>query len=67
MYGDPFVLGYGDIVHGNRKAFDEAVRRWNIRWVIMPHSEKRFLTMLRKTPGWRPIRQNEVGLVFARS
>lgn len=67
MYGDPFVLGYGDIVHGDQKHFDEAVRRWNIRWVIMPHREKRFIAMVRKTPGWRQIRQNEVGVVFARS
>ena len=67
MYGDPFVLGYGDIVHGNQAAFDEAVRRWNIRWVIMAHDQKKFIAMLRKTPGWRQIRHNEVGAVYVRS
>lgn len=67
MYGDRFVLTYGEIIRGNPKAFDEAVSRWNIRWVIVPHREKKFIAMLRQTSTWRPIRQNGVGVVFARS
>jgi len=67
MYGDRFVLGYGEIIRGNHKAFDTAVSQWNIRWVIVPHRERKFISMLRRTPGWRQIRQNEVGVVFARS
>lgn len=67
MYGDRFVLNYGEIIRGNRKAFDAAVSQWNIQWIIVPHREKKFIAMLRQTPGWRPIRHNEVGVVFARS
>ena len=67
MYGDKFVLNYGEIIRGNRKAFDAAVSQWNIQWVIVPHRERKFITMVRQTPGWRPIRQNEVGVVFVRS
>jgi len=67
MYGDRFVLAYGDIIRGDRKAFNAAVSSWNIKWVIVPHREGTFITMLRKTPCWRQIRQNETGVVFVRS
>ena len=67
MYGDDFVLAFGDIIGGDRRAFQEAVARWNIRWAIVPHGDAAFIKMLRQTPGWRQIRRNEVGVVYVRS
>jgi hypothetical protein len=67
MYGDELVLGFGRIVGGDRRAFAEAVDRWNIRWAIAPNGEKRFIQMLNSTPGWHRIRQDKVGVVYARS
>ncbi len=65
MYGDRFVLNYAKIVGGDRAAFLEAAQRWNIRWAIAPHRDKKMIAMLDRTPGWRRIRQDRVGVVFA--
>ena len=36
MYGDELVLDYKRITDGDAAALDAAVRRWNIRWAILP-------------------------------
>lgn len=67
MYGDDFVLGYGRISDGDARAFASAVKRWDIRWAIAPHGSKAFINMLNKTPGWRRIRQDKVGVIYERT
>jgi hypothetical protein len=67
MYGDPHVLAYSRIVDGDRREFDATVKRWNIRWAIIARRDKAMIAMLDATPGWRRIRQDKVGLVYARS
>ena len=66
MYGDQLVLGYYRISQGDPVAFAEAVRRWNIRWVIAANKSK-MIPMLDRAPGWRRIRQDKVGVVYART
>lgn len=66
MYGDPHVLGYSRIVHGDRREFADTVERWNIRWAILPWRDKNLVAMITATPGWKPLRANKVGVVFVR-
>lgn len=66
MYGDDLVLGFAKIVHGDRASFDAAVKRWNIRWAIQPNESNRFIAMLDRTPGWRRIYRDKVGVIYVR-
>jgi hypothetical protein len=66
MYGDPHIMTYARINGGDRREFADAVKRWDLRWAIMPHDDKVMIAMLDTTPGWRRIRQDKVGVVYAR-
>lgn len=66
MYGDELVLGYARIVHGDPKAFSSAVKRWNIRWAILPNDSKKLIQVIDHSPGWHPIIRDEVGVIYVR-
>jgi hypothetical protein len=66
MYGDELVLGYARIVHGDRKAFEQAVQRWNIRWAMLPR-ESKLIPILDQMPAWRLLRRDKVGAIYVRS
>ena len=65
MYGDELVVGYYRIAQGDTGAFRDAVSRWNIRWVMIPNRSK-LIPVLDRSPGWRRIRQDQVGVVYVR-
>lgn len=67
MYGDPHVLSYARISSGDAREFAGVVNRWNIRWAIVAGSDKRLVSMLERTPGWRRIRQDKAGFVYVRT
>lgn len=66
MYGDELVLGYYKIANGDAAAFEDAVRRWGIRWAILPNNSK-LIPVLDREPGWQRIREDSVGVVYSRS
>ena len=66
MYGDELVLGYYRIVRGDAGAFERTVQRWGIRWAILPNGNG-LIPILDKSPGWRRIRQDNVGVIYVRS
>jgi hypothetical protein len=66
MYGDELVLDYVRIIRGNRSAFDAAVRRWNIRWVILSGQNRKLISVIDRSPGWRRLYRDEVGVIYAR-
>ncbi|MFL6721735.1 MAG: hypothetical protein ACJ8FT_08035 [Sphingomonas sp.] len=66
MYGDELVLGYSRIAHGDGQAFAAAVRRWDIRWVILPNRSK-LVALLDRSRGWRKIGADEAGVVYVRN
>ena len=66
MYGDELVFGYYKIANGDSDAFGESVKRWGIRWAILPNNSK-LIPVLDRTPGWRRIRQDKVGVIYALS
>jgi hypothetical protein len=65
MYGDALVLGYSRIINGDADALDTAVKRWNIRWAILPNGSK-LSRILDHSPGWRPIVRDKVGTIYVR-
>jgi hypothetical protein len=66
MYGDDLVVGYTRIRDGDAAALAEAVGRWNIRWAILPNRYTKLLALLDRTPGWRRIHQDKVGVIYVR-
>jgi hypothetical protein len=64
MYGDEHILGYARIAKGDRREFAATVRRWNIRWAMVPTDNKAFIRMLASTPGWRRIAADKVGVIY---
>jgi hypothetical protein len=67
MYGDALVLDYQRILDGDPAALDRAVRRWNIRWAIFPNRSTDLIALLDRTPGWRRIYKDQVGVIYVRS
>jgi len=66
MYGDELVVGYTHIRDGDAAALAEAVGKWNIRWAILPNRYTKLLALLDRTPGWRRIHQDKVGVIYVR-
>lgn len=66
MYGDALVVDYARIVHGDADAFGSAVRRWNIRWAILPKDSK-LIPLLERSPEWRLLRRDDVGAIYVRT
>ena len=67
MYGDELVLGFSRISHGDTGAFWGAVKRWNIRWAIVPNQSNRLIALLDHSPAWRRIAHDKVGTIYVRT
>ena len=66
MYGDALVVDYARIAEGDPEAFDAAVRRWNIRWAILP-KESKLIPLLERSPDWKLLRRDGVGAIYVRA
>lgn len=66
MYGDELVVGYANIAHGDAAALDQAVKRWNIRWAVVPNRDSGLVRLLARSPEWRLAAKNEAGSIFVR-
>jgi hypothetical protein len=66
MYGDELVIGYKSITDGDAAKFEEAVQRWGIRWAILPHRYRKLVALIDRSPGWKRIHQDEVGVIYVR-
>lgn len=66
MYGDELVVDYANITHGDAAALDRAVKRWNIRWAIVPNRDNGLARLLAGSPGWRLAAKDEVGSIYVR-
>jgi hypothetical protein len=66
MYGDELVLGYARMTDGDAVALNRAIQRWNIRWAILPNTSTDLLALLDRSPGWRPIHKDKVGVIYVR-
>jgi hypothetical protein len=66
MYGDQLVIDYKHITDGDADALDAAVKRWNIRWAILPRRYTKLVALFDHSPGWRRIREDQAGLIYVR-
>jgi hypothetical protein len=67
MYGDQLIVDYKRITEGDKPTLDAAVRRWNIRWAILPPRYKKLVALLDHSPEWRRIYGDEVGAIYVRN
>lgn len=67
IYGDDFVLEYERILKGDVGAFDRAVRRYGIRWTMLPTSEKRLIGVIEASGKWRRIYADQIGVIDVRT
>lgn len=65
MYGDAFVLDYGQIVDGDMARFDAAVSRHGIRWTILP-TRSLLTAALDRSPSWKRVYADRVGIIHVR-
>jgi hypothetical protein len=66
MYGDDLVLGFASISNGNQNALNEAVKRWGIRWAMVPKRNVKLSGLLDHSPEWRRIYRDKVGMIYVR-
>ena len=67
MYGDAFVMDYWKILHGDMGRFNMAVDRYDIRWTILPNSEKRLIKAVKSSPDWRRMYSDDIGVIDVRT
>lgn len=66
IYGDEFVTDYVNITDGDMSAFNRAVGRYGIRWVMLSKTDKRLIDALESSGGWRRIYSDSVGVIDVR-
>jgi hypothetical protein len=65
MYGDAFVLDYSRIMDGDLARFDAAVKRYDIRWTMLP-ANSRLAQQLDSSGSWIRIYSDRVGAIHVR-
>ena len=65
MYGDAFIIRHQKIVDGDSAAFEQAERRWGLKWTILA-PKTRLVTLLDRDPRWRRIYSDRWAVVHAR-
>lgn len=66
MYGDDFFGRYLRITAGDQRLFDEAVRRYGVRWTILAPDAAANLK-LDVRPGWRRLYADQYAVVHMRT
>jgi len=65
MYGDDFMRDYDAIVRGDWPRFDRAVKRFDIRWAVLP-AGLALTTEVDRSAEWRRIYADPVGAIYVR-
>ena len=63
IYGDAFVTDYMKIDDGDMHAFDEAVRRYGIRWTMLGRGQTNLIRTIESSGQWRRIYADEIGVI----
>ena len=66
MYGDAFFADYVEITDGNLAAFNRAVKRYDIRWTMLPLTQKDLIDRIEASGEWRRIYSDNVGVIDVR-
>jgi hypothetical protein len=65
MYGDEHTAYAYAIERGDAHRFDDAVRRWNIRWTIL-HPTEKLISILDRDPAWRRAYADKYAVIHVR-
>ena len=66
IYGDAFVADYFRITAGDLRAFDEAVRRYDIQWTMLSRDQARLVRSLEASGRWHRVYADEIGVIDVR-
>lgn len=66
MYGDAFFVDYQRILDGDRAAFDQAARRFNFRWTMLPPRYPALIARLDSDPAWERIYADDIAVIHRR-
>ena len=66
MYGDAFVADYARL-SSDPALLAAAVRRWNLRWAILPHDNRVLIGLLERSGEWRKVASDSAGVVYVRA
>lgn len=66
IYGDAFVANYVKIADGDMRAFNEAVRRYEIRWTMLSRDQATLIRNMEASGQWRRTYEDKVGVIDVR-
>jgi hypothetical protein len=66
MYGDAFMNDYVAMADGDMAKFDQAIRKYNIRWAILPHERRKLIRGIDTSGQWQRIYSDKVGVIYVR-
>jgi len=66
MYGDAFFTDYQRILDGDLAAFDRAVRRYDLRWTMLPPRYPALIRRLDSDPAWERIYADQIAVIHRR-
>jgi hypothetical protein len=66
LYGDAFMNDYVDIANGDWDLFNSAVRRYDIRWTMLPNNRKKLIAELDRSGQWQRIYSDKIGVIHLR-
>jgi hypothetical protein len=67
IYGDEFVANYVKIADGDMHAFNDAVRRYDIRWTMLSPSQATLIRSMESSGQWRRIYADRFGVIDVRN
>jgi hypothetical protein len=66
MYGDSFFADYKEITDGDMDRFNRAVKRYDLRWTILPYDNAALIRQLDSSRSWRRLYSDKVGVIHMR-
>lgn len=66
IYGDAFVANYVRIADGDMRAFNEAVKRYDIRWTMLSPSQASLIRNMETSGEWRRVYADKIGVIDIR-
>ena len=51
---------------GDAAGLAAAVDRWNLRWAILPNRYEKLIALLDRSPDWRRLYRDDVGVIYLR-
>jgi hypothetical protein len=66
LYGDAFFADYTQILSGDSGRFNRAVQKYDIRWAMLPASNKRLTGLLNSSRTWKLIYSDSIGVIYVR-